>query len=100
MFTHTYAELPERFFAAAEPAAAPEPALLAFNAPLAAELGLALPADEARLAALFSGRELPVGAQPIAMAYAGHQFGQLVPQTRRWPGHVARRGHDKRGATL
>ena len=78
---NSYARLPERFYARVEPAAVPAPALLAWNAPLAAELGLGeLGGDEERLARLFAGNELPPGAEPVALAYAGHQFGQFVPQ--------------------
>jgi serine/tyrosine/threonine adenylyltransferase len=46
---------------------------------LAAELGLE-PQDETLLAAIFAGNVVPVGADPVATAYAGHQFGQFVPQ--------------------
>jgi len=46
---------------------------------LAAELGLAWQ-DDTPLAAVFAGNVVPVGADPIATAYAGHQFGQFVPQ--------------------
>ncbi|MEM8981410.1 MAG: YdiU family protein [Pseudomonadota bacterium] len=80
MLTHTYAELPDHFYAPVVPHRAPEPRLLAYNAPLAGELGLDLPTAAEERAALFSGAELPDGAQPIALAYAGHQFGQLSPQ--------------------
>jgi len=78
---NSYARLPGHFYARVEPAAVPAPALLAWNGPLAAELGLdALGGDEERLARLFGGNELPPGAEPIALAYAGHQFGRFVPQ--------------------
>jgi uncharacterized protein YdiU (UPF0061 family) len=78
---NSYARLPERFYARVEPASVPAPALLAWNAPLAAELGLGeLGGDEERLARVFAGNELPPGAEPVALAYAGHQFGQFVPQ--------------------
>ncbi len=46
---------------------------------MAAELGLEW-REETPLAAIFSGNVVPVGADPIATAYAGHQFGQFVPQ--------------------
>ncbi len=77
----SYASLPERFFArvAATPVAAPS--LIKFNHALAADLGIDIDGREAiSTAALFSGNVLPPGAEPIAMAYAGHQFGQFVPQ--------------------
>src|ERR1700730_18296075 len=77
----SYAGLPERFFARVNPVPVAEPRLLRFNQALGAELGLdAGDLDAEALAGLFSGNVLPQGALPIAMAYAGHQFGQFVPQ--------------------
>ena len=63
------------------PAVAPAPKTIFFNAPLAEELGLdvAALAGEAG-AALFAGNVVPEGAEPIAQAYAGHQFGGFSPQ--------------------
>jgi uncharacterized protein YdiU (UPF0061 family) len=77
----TYATLPERFFAHVKPTPVPKPRLLRFNEALAAELGLDLgDLDAEALAQRFSGNVVPQGLEPIAMAYAGHQFGQFVPQ--------------------
>jgi uncharacterized protein YdiU (UPF0061 family) len=80
-FDNTYARLPQGFAAPAMPAPAPAPQLLFLNQALATELGL----DAAQLegpagAALFAGNALPAGAQPLAQAYAGHQFGGFSPQ--------------------
>ena len=76
-----YALLPERFLTRLEAAPAAAPRLIAFNAPLAADLGLGLdPQDHAGLAAVFSGNRMPHGSRPAALAYAGHQFGHFVPQ--------------------
>ncbi len=61
-----------------DPVVAPAPRLLALNLGLAADLGLAL--TEAEAAAWFSGAEVPDGAEPAALAYAGHQFGGFSPQ--------------------
>ena len=59
----------------------PAPRLLFLNEPLAEELGLDLaPLDNAAKAALFAGNTLPDGAEPLAQAYAGHQFGGFSPQ--------------------
>lgn len=78
---HTYADLPDEFYHEVVPTAAVSPTLLAVNRPLAKELGLDLQgADDEQLAELFSGRSMPEGARPIAMAYAGHQFGGFSPQ--------------------
>ncbi len=64
-----------------QPTPAPAPRLRYFDAALATELGLGLDSsDEAALAALFSGNVLPAGAEPVAQAYAGHQFGGFSPQ--------------------
>jgi uncharacterized protein YdiU (UPF0061 family) len=80
-FDNTYARLPERFFARQAPEAWPQPRLIALNRPLAERLGLDADALESEAGTdLLSGRRLPEGAEPIAMAYAGHQFGGWVPQ--------------------
>jgi uncharacterized protein YdiU (UPF0061 family) len=79
-FAHSYAALPERFYARLDPARTAAPQLVAFNRGLAEELGLDLGAVEPLAAEIFSGNRLPADARPLAMAYAGHQFGQFVPQ--------------------
>ena len=80
-FDHSYARDLPGAFAACQPAPAPAPRLLFLNSDLAAELGLDLAAlAEDELAALFTGKTLPDDAQPIAQAYAGHQFGGFSPQ--------------------
>jgi uncharacterized protein YdiU (UPF0061 family) len=77
-FSNSFAQLPERFFVRQAPALVVQPELVIFNETLARELGLDLTASDA--AAIFAGNTLPAGADPIAMAYAGHQFGNFVPQ--------------------
>ena len=80
-YSHTYAALPERFHAAVQPTAVRAPTLIAWNDALAAELGIDVTAiDPAQLARYCAGNEIPPGARPLAMAYAGHQFGSFVPQ--------------------
>jgi serine/tyrosine/threonine adenylyltransferase len=80
-FDNSYAALPARFSARVAPSAAVHPRLIRFNSGLAARLGLDLQqADETGLAQIFSGQTVPAGAEPLAMAYAGHQFGHFVPQ--------------------
>jgi uncharacterized protein YdiU (UPF0061 family) len=77
----TYASLPERFFARVSPTPVAEPRIIKVNHALAAELTLGLEGLSPHgLAALFSGNTLPPGCVPVAMAYAGHQFGHFVPQ--------------------
>src|SRR5436305_6299021 len=80
-FQNTYAALPANFFARVAPTPVASPRLIKLNRPLAIQLGL----DPDRLdspegAEILAGKSLPDGADPIAMAYAGHQFGQFVPQ--------------------
>ena len=77
-FDNTYLrELPGTYLRL-NPAVAPAPRLLAWNAPLATELGLQISPQEAE--AWFSGAVVPPGAEPVALAYAGHQFGGFSPQ--------------------
>ncbi|MBP6544564.1 MAG: YdiU family protein, partial [Piscinibacter sp.] len=80
-FDNTYARELPGFYTAWQPATVPAPRLLFLNDALAAELGLDASAlrDEAG-ASLFAGNALPEGAEPIAQAYAGHQFGGFSPQ--------------------
>jgi serine/tyrosine/threonine adenylyltransferase len=80
-FQNTYAALPAGFFARVAPTPVASPRLIKLNRPLAIHLGL----DPDRLdspegAEILAGKRLPEGADPIAMAYAGHQFGHFVPQ--------------------
>ncbi len=79
-FDNSYARLPERLFARLPPTPVKAPRLLRLNTRLAAELGLdpAWLGSEAGVAML-AGNHLPAGAEPIAQAYAGHQFGQFNP---------------------
>ena len=80
-FDNSYARLPDRFFARVLPTPVAAPRLIRTNRPLAEELGLdpdELDGEEA--VAVFAGNQVPEGAEPIATAYAGHQFGSFVPQ--------------------
>ncbi len=80
-FINSYAALPANFFSRQGPVPVANPRLIGFNQELASELGLDWQAlDPPTLASIFSGNLMPNGAEPIAMAYAGHQFGQFVPQ--------------------
>ena len=80
-FDNSYARELEGLWLKASPARAPEPELIRFNRPLADELGIDVSGlTDENLAARFSGNDLPEGAAPLAMAYAGHQFGHFSPQ--------------------
>ena len=81
MNRNSYSGLPERFFARLNPTPVAKPRLLRFNHALALELRLDIDGlDAEALAGIYSGNVVPQGMEPIAMAYAGHQFGQFVPQ--------------------
>ncbi|MGK3984462.1 YdiU family protein [Sorangium sp. So ce136] len=80
-FDNTYARLPDRFHARVSPARVREPRVVKVNRALAELLGL----DADRLASaegaqVLAGNTLPEGAESIALAYAGHQFGSFVSQ--------------------
>jgi len=80
-FDNTYARLPERFFARLPPTPVSAPRFVKLNEALARELGL----DPAWLASaegveVLAGNRVAEGSEPIAQAYAGHQFGGFVPQ--------------------
>jgi uncharacterized protein YdiU (UPF0061 family) len=80
-FDNTYARLPERFFARISPSTVRAPQLIRVNEPLTTQLGL----DPDLLASqegveVLAGNHVPETAEPIATAYAGHQFGVFVPQ--------------------
>ena len=77
----TYANLPDIFYSSVQTDPAPEADLIAWNTELAAHLGLdALDANRQKLTSIFSGTEPLPGGKTIALAYAGHQFGNFVPQ--------------------
>ncbi|PZM17320.1 protein adenylyltransferase SelO [Rhizobium tubonense] len=79
-FDNSYARLPEQFFARQMPSTVASPRLIKLNEALASELGLDVEWLKREGAAIFSGNLVPDGADPLAMAYAGHQFGNFVPQ--------------------
>jgi len=80
-FDNSYARDLQGFALPWRPVAVPAPNRLFFNRELADELGLDVAALEGDAgAALFAGNAVPEGAEPIAQAYAGHQFGGFSPQ--------------------
>lgn len=80
-FEHTYKQLPDIFYSETKPASLDNPRLIILNKELMAELGLNLEkySDE-ELAAFFTGQVLSKTSQPIALCYAGHQFGHFNPR--------------------
>ncbi|HEX6497232.1 MAG TPA: YdiU family protein [Acidobacteriaceae bacterium] len=80
-FDNTYSRLPDRFYARINPTPVAAPHLIKLNVELAQQLGL----DPEQLATpegveILAGNRIASGSQPLAMAYAGHQFGYFVPQ--------------------
>ncbi len=76
---HTYAGLPALFHTRVAPTPVTDPQFVVFNPALAAEIGLDVPTlDGPAGAAILGGNGLPPGAQPLAQAYAGHQFGHFT----------------------
>lgn len=113
---NTYCLLDNAFYSKVAPTPVREPKLILFNEPLARKLGLnpeTLNSEQG--ARFFSGNEIPPGAQPIAQAYAGHQFGhftrlgdgraillgeQIAPDSHRWDIQLKGSGptpHSRRG---
>ena len=80
-FDNTYTRLPTALFERVRPTPLPDPYLVSFNAEAAALIDLD-PAESKRpeFPAALSGVRLMPGSEPIAMLYAGHQFGGWVPQ--------------------
>ncbi len=80
-FENTYAQLPDIFFSPAQPAKFPKPELIVWNEELARHLGAETTKyTQNDLVRFFSGQHILPGSRPIALAYAGHQFGHFVPQ--------------------
>jgi uncharacterized protein YdiU (UPF0061 family) len=80
-FDNSFARELEGFYVPQRPAIVREPRVLFLNDSLAEELGLDLTSlDATARAAVFAGNTLPEGAEPLAQAYAGHQFGGFSPQ--------------------
>jgi len=80
-FDNTYARLPERSYSRVFPTPVAAPQLVKVNERLARDLGV----DPAALMSsegveILAGNKIAQGSEPIALAYAGHQFGYFVPQ--------------------
>ena len=78
-FNNTYINLPKAFYTELSPVPVRKPEMVTFNAPLASDMGLDFSgiSTDAK-AALFGGNIMPEGAEPLAQAYAGHQFGHFT----------------------
>ena len=77
-FDNTYIHLPEVFYTKLLPVPVRKPEMVIFNAPLSTDMGLDFSGISTDVkAALFSGNIMPEGSEPLAQAYAGHQFGHF-----------------------
>ena len=79
-FQNSYANALEGCYVPWQGAKVPAPAILRLNEPLAEALGLDVDSLQANGAAMLCGAQTPTGSRPLAMAYAGHQFGNFSPQ--------------------
>jgi uncharacterized protein YdiU (UPF0061 family) len=80
-FKNTYLALGKGFYELSKPAPVAQPSLIKFNTELAAELGVVGDErDEEFLTGIFSGNLIHQTSEPLAMVYAGHQFGHFNPQ--------------------
>ena len=80
-FENTFARLPERFYARVNPTPVAAPSLIKVNDELAMSLGLdRQELESAEGVGVLAGNRVAEGSEPLAMAYAGHQFGHFVPQ--------------------
>jgi uncharacterized protein YdiU (UPF0061 family) len=78
-FDNTYANLPANFYSKLAAKTVSNPSLIAYNGPLAMELGITGGNDQ-ELTEIFSGNKIAAGSDPLAQLYSGHQFGQYNPQ--------------------
>lgn len=80
-FDNSYVQLGNDFYVRTIPSPVSTPELIVFNHALSEELGLCgKNLDSPDGAAIFAGNVTPEGAEPLAMAYSGHQFGHFNPQ--------------------
>ena len=76
--SNSYIGLPEEFYQVVNPTPVRNPKTLIFNEDLADSLDIKLKDEE--VSNFFSGNGLPEDSVPIALNYAGHQFGNFVQQ--------------------
>jgi uncharacterized protein YdiU (UPF0061 family) len=77
-FDNSYTRLSEALYSRVGPVPVAKPGLAVFNQSLARDLGLDVGALQEEGAEIFAGNRVPAGAEPIAQAYAGHQFGHFT----------------------
>ena len=80
-FNNSFVQLGEKFYAKLNPTPVEQPKIVKLNEELSKKLGIDLEMLELEdWASIFSGNRILPGSEPLAMVYAGHQFGHLVPQ--------------------
>jgi uncharacterized protein YdiU (UPF0061 family) len=80
-FDNTYVKLPEQFYAHQKPTPVSAPQLIRVNHALAAQLGISTEwLASAQGLQILAGNDIAPGSEPIATAYAGHQFGGWNPR--------------------
>lgn len=101
-FSNTYTSLDEVFYKESLPAITQNPQLFLWNSRLAEQLMVPneLKRDPIALAQVFSGNRILPGSEPIATAYAGHQFGNFVPQLGDGRAHLLGEVVDQSGQRL
>ena len=78
-FNNTYVHLPKIMLSKLSPVPVKSPKLVVLNDEYSKDLGLNLSViNNDNLASMFAGNILPKGSEPIAQAYAGHQFGYFT----------------------
>ena len=78
-FDNSYTLLSQHLISKVLPTTVKNPKIIIINYPLAQQLGLNFSSlNNNQLAKLFTGNEIPKGSDPLAQAYAGHQFGHLA----------------------
>lgn len=78
-FDNSYTLLPKQLISKVLPTTVKNPNIIIINHSLAQQLGLNFSSlNNNQLARLFAGNDIPEGSDPLAQAYAGHQFGHLV----------------------
>ena len=99
-FDNSFFALGEAFFQSISPTAVAKPQLLLFNQALAEQLNFDCSLSTSVQAQLLSGNQLFSGSQPLAMAYAGHQFGHFNPQLGDGRAHLLGEIIDQQGQRL
>jgi len=98
-FSNTYVHLDNRFYEKSNPTPVQDPRLLLWNPALADQLKISSEEqkDHHYLAQIFSGNKILSGSEPIATAYAGHQFGNFNPQLGDGRAHLLGEVIDQQG---